>query len=52
MSVGLGERVRRALGIAECTGCLLMAFILDVVLPPPFRPPLMLIYCFASRRCP
>ncbi|MEM1820350.1 MAG: hypothetical protein QXU64_02030 [Thermofilaceae archaeon] len=46
------ERVREALGIGTCVRCLLGAFFFDVVLPPPFRPPLMLILCFVRRRCP
>lgn len=46
------RRVLEALGITTCPKCLLKAFVLDVLLPPPFRPPLMLIACFASRTCP
>lgn len=46
------KEVMRSLGIAECGSCLLVSFILDVLLPPPFKPPLMLIACFASRTCP
>jgi len=46
------RKVLESLGIVGCSSCLLVSFILDVLLPPPFRPPLMLIACFASRTCP
>lgn len=46
------EKIREALGIRSCVSCLVIAFILDVLLPPPFRPPLMLVVCFLSRACP
>ncbi|MEM4976664.1 MAG: hypothetical protein QXT64_05000 [Desulfurococcaceae archaeon] len=46
------RRVLEALGITGCASCLFTAFVLDVLLPPPFRPPLMLIACFASGTCP
>jgi hypothetical protein len=31
---------------------LVNAFILDVLLPPPFRPPLMFVLCWVTRTCP
>jgi hypothetical protein len=46
------RKFREALGITTCSECLLKAFVLDVLLPPPFRPPLMLVACFATRTCP
>lgn len=46
------RKLLESFGLAGCATCLLNAFILDVLLPPPFRPPLMLILCFASRTCP
>jgi hypothetical protein len=36
------KKLRETLGLPDC---LLSSFILDVLLPPPFRPPLMLIAC-------
>jgi hypothetical protein len=32
----------------DLASCLVTAFVLDVLLPPPFRPPLMLAYCLAT----
>jgi len=34
----------------DLAGCLVTAFVLDVLLPPPFRPPLMLAYCLATAK--
>jgi hypothetical protein len=33
----------------DLASCLVTAFVLDVLLPPPFRPPLMLAYCLAAK---
>ncbi len=46
------KKMREALGIATCAACLLRAFVLDVLLPPPFRPPLAFFMCWTSRICP
>ncbi|MEM1690496.1 MAG: hypothetical protein QXG48_02770 [Thermofilaceae archaeon] len=46
------RKVMEAMGIASCPPCLLVSFVCDVLLPPPFRPPLMLFMCFASGSCP
>jgi hypothetical protein len=32
----------------DLASCLVTAFVLDVLLPPPFRPPLALAYCLAT----
>lgn len=34
----------------DLASCLVTAFVLDVLLPPPFRPPLMLAYCLATAK--
>jgi hypothetical protein len=34
----------------DLASCLVAAFVLDVLLPPPFRPPLMLAYCLATAK--
>jgi len=35
--------LRESFGITDCLAALIQAFTLDVLMPPPFRPPLMLI---------
>jgi hypothetical protein len=34
----------------DLASCLVTAFVLDVLLPPPFRPPLLLAYCLATAK--
>lgn len=33
----------------DLASCLVTSFVLDVLLPPPFRPPLALAYCLATQ---
>ena len=36
-------RIRGILGVTDCAQALFGSFLMDVALPPPFRPPLMLM---------